>query len=164
MGIEIERKFLVRGDAWRSGVDSARRLRQGYFRTGPESTVRVRLIEPTDSGSEAQRRGVLTVKGRPSEGVRPEFEYTIPPGDVERMLQLFCGGRTVTKVRHRVPHGEHVWVVDEFGGQNDGLVMAEVELDDPDEAVELPDWVGEEVTGDGDYTNAALAREPMADR
>lgn len=164
MGIEIERKFLVQDDAWRSGVDRARRLRQGYFRTGPESTVRVRLIEPLNPGSDDARRGVLTIKGRPSEGVRPEFEYTIPPGDVERMLQLFCGDRTVTKVRHRVPHADHVWVVDEFSGANDGLVMAEVELDDPDEAVELPDWVGEEVTGDGDYTNAALAREPMVER
>ncbi len=165
MGIEIERKFLVPGDDWRADVAEAVEMRQGYFRTGPESTVRVRRIDPLEPASPSEKtRGVLTIKGQPSEGVRPEFEYTIPPEDVERMLELFCGERTVSKVRHRLEYAGHTWVVDEFQGPNAGLVMAEVELDAPDEPVEQPPWIGEEVTDDGEYTNAALARRPMADR
>lgn len=164
MGIEIERKFLVRGDAWRSQIERAVRMRQGYFRSGPEATVRPRLVEPVDPSAEIDPTGIFTIKGVPSEGVRPEFEYTIPPGDVEQMLDLFCGDRTVTKIRHYVDHAGHRWVVDEFEGDNDGLVMAEIELDAPDEEFDQPDWLGEEVTDDGSYTNAALARRPWSDR
>jgi len=165
MGIEIERQYLVRGDAWRSQIARAVRMHQGYFRSGPEATVRVRLVEPVDGApSTAEPTGVFTIKGVPSGGVRPEFEYTIPPDDVEQMLDLFCGDRTVTKVRHAVDHAGHRWVVDEFEGANHGLVMAEIELDAPDEDFADPEWLGDEVTDDGSYTNAALARRPISER
>ena len=163
MGIEIERKYLVRGDDWRANVERAVRMRQGYFRSGPEATIRVRLIEPTDDAS-ADPTGVFTIKGVPSGGVRPEFEYTIPPRDVEQMLDLFCGERIVDKIRHHVDHAGHRWVVDEFEGANAGLVLAEIELDAPDEPYDEPEWVGEDVTDDGAYTNAALARTPISER
>lgn len=164
MGVEIERKFLVISDDWRDSSRRAVHMRQGYFRTAPESTVRVRRVRPVDAPSGAEARGELTVKGRPSGGVRPEFEYTIPPGDVERMLELFCAGRTVDKVRHTVEHGADTWVVDVFEDANEGLVLAEIELDAPDASFPEPAWLGREVTDDPSYTNAALAREPIAER
>lgn len=166
MGVEIERKFLVASDDWSADVRRSVRMHQGYFRTAPESTVRVRLIESMSPRTEAtesarsERRGVLTIKGRPAGGVRPEFEYTIPPADVERMLDLFCGDRSVEKVRHYVAHTGDEWVVDVFEGRNEGLTLAEIELDDPDASIERPDWLGEEVTDDPTYTNAELARHP----
>ena len=164
MGIEIERKYIVADDAWRRQIEGSVHMRQGYFRTAPESTVRVRLIEPTDAAADADPKGLLTIKGVPSEGVRTEFEYTIPPGDVERMLEEFCGDRFVEKVRHTVEYAGHTWVVDVFEGDNAPLVMAEIELETPDETCDEPDWLGEEVSRDSSYTNAALARRPYSQR
>jgi len=166
VGYEIERKFLVASDAWRASAVRAVHISQGYFRTAPESTVRVRMVRPADEGLETvdRRRGVLTIKGEPSDGVRPEFEYTISPADVERMLELFCGDRTIRKVRYGVDHAADRWVVDVFEGRNEGLVLAEIELDAPDEEFEDPDWLGREVSDDGSYTNAALARHPFEER
>jgi CYTH domain-containing protein len=164
VGIEIERKYLVDSDEWRDASRRAVHMRQGYFRTAPESTVRVRLVRPVDNNSGKASRGQLTVKGRPSGRVRPEFEYTIPPGDVERMLDLFCGARTVEKVRHTVAHRGDTWVVDVFEGANEGLVLAEIELDAPDASFSEPAWLGSEVSDDPSYTNGALARTPIQER
>lgn len=164
MGIEIERKFLVESDDWRSHVERSVHMRQGYFRTGPESTVRVRLVDPLGESATSEAHGVLTIKGAPSNGIRPEFEYTIPPEDVEQMLDLFCGDRIVSKVRHYVEHAEHTWVVDDFEGENAGLVMAEIELDAPDETFDTPGWVATDVSDDPSYTNAELARRPVSER
>lgn len=164
MGYEIERKFLVASEDWRSTSRSAVHMRQGYFRTAPESTVRVRMIEPTADASETDRHGALTIKGEPSDGVRPEFEYTISPDDVEHMLELFCGDRIVRKVRHTVDYGGDTWVVDVFEGRNEGLVLAEIELERPDQSFERPGWLGREVSDDPSYTNGSLARHPMAER
>lgn len=164
MGYEIERKFLVASDDWRPSSRCAVHMRQGYFRTAPESTVRVRLVEPVDRTSEADAHGELTIKGQPSGGVRPEFEYTISPDDVERMLELFCADRTVEKVRHTVDHSGETWVVDVFEGPNEGLVLAEIELEAPDQEFDRPDWLGREVSDERSYTNAALARHPVAER
>jgi adenylate cyclase len=151
MGTEIERKFLVRDDSWRAAAVDGRTLRQGYLAIDRQTTVRVR----TD-GVEAW----LTLKGPQVGLVRAEFEYRIPREDAEALLGL-CGGRLVEKVRHRVPFGRHVWEIDEFLGDNTGLVMAEVELSRPDEPIERPEWLGDEVSEDPRYLNANLSLRPF---
>ena len=151
MGVEIERKFRVPGQQWRSSVRRSRSIAQGYLSTEADRTVRVRVDDD---------RGVLTIKGRAKGLVRREFEYEIPPGDAQQMLDEFCQGRRVEKIRHEVVVGDHLWVVDEFRGANRGLVVAEVELSRPDEAFHKPRWAGEEVTEDSRYYNARLAEYP----
>jgi adenylate cyclase len=147
MGIEIERRYLVQGDAWRAGVTATRRLRQGYLAREDGVSVRVRL-----GGATAK----LTIKG-PAGLVRPEFEYAIPLADAEEMLAALCAGRSLVKTRHEVPLDGLVWEVDVFEGPLAGLVIAEVELPAPDHPVHLPAWLGREITGDPRYANAALA-------
>lgn len=151
MGCEIERKFLVEGDAWRVQSVDSRRLRQGYLAIEDGVTVRVRCDG---------EKGFVTIKGATSGISRPEFEYVIPREDAEELL-LLCRGRTVEKMRHRIPAGNRTWEVDEFSGANSGLVMAEIELADENEAFERPAWLGHEVSGDARYYNANLALRPM---
>ena len=151
MGTETERKFLVKNDAWRAAANDSRRLLQGYVAIDGQSTVRVRIDG---------ERAWLTVKG-PQDGVtRPEFEYEIPMTDAEALLGV-CRGRLVEKVRHRVPVGGHIWEIDEFGGANSGLVVAEIELGQPEEPFDRPGWLGDEVSGDARYLNASLSLEPF---
>ncbi len=149
MGREIERKFLVASNAWRGG-DPAVRMRQGYLAMGPPVSVRVRI--------EADRAW-LNIKESVLAISRSEFEYEIPAADAEALL-AHCTGGIVSKVRHRVDHAGHVWEIDVFEGENEGLVVAEVELGSEDDAVELPDWVGEEVSTDPRYRNTHLAQYP----
>jgi CYTH domain-containing protein len=150
MGVEVERKFLVRHLDWRDGIEGKRYL-QGYVAEQAGVVVRARM---------AGEKGRLTIKG-PSVGAsRAEFEYAIPPADVREMLASLCPGGRVEKTRYKVPVGEHVWDVDVFHGDNDGLVMAEVELAHPDEAFVRPDWAGREVTEDARFFNAYLAKNP----
>lgn len=151
MGIEIERKFLVKGDGWRSlGVGTV--YCQGYLASGKGVTVRVRIAGDT---------GYLTIKGA-TEGIsRSEFEYVIPTPDAEEMLSTLCDRPLIEKVRYRIIQDDLTWEVDEFTGANQGLVMAEVELRDPNQIVELPDWIGEEVSHDPRYFNAYLAKNPF---
>ncbi len=152
VGVEIERKFLVRSDAWRSAVQSSRRLRQGYVAIDGKNNVRVR----TDGA-----RAWLTLKGR-GEGIsRAEFEYEIPAGEAEGLLAL-CRDRVIDKTRHLVPCGPHTWEVDEFAAANNGLVVAEIELQDESEHFARPEWLGEEVTADARYLNAELAVHPFS--
>jgi len=143
--VEIERKFMVTGDGWRVG--EGERLAQGYLAAGPACSIRVRI---------AARQAWLTVKSAGGGRVRREFEYAIPPADAQAMLAL-CPEAPVEKIRYRVAHAGRTWEVDEFLGANAGLVVAEVELEDPDADVVLPDWVGDEVTEDARYRNANLA-------
>ena len=150
MGTEIERKFLVRGEAWRTG--SGTPFRQGYLSTTKERTVRVRL-----EGA----RATLTIKGVTVGARRSEFEYEIPAEDAAALLAL-CEPPIIEKVRHRIPIGRHVFEVDEFQGDNAGLIVAEVELADEAEAFERPAWLGDEVTGDPRYYNANLVAHPYA--
>lgn len=150
MGTEIERKYLVRGDAWRAGARGTR-LRQGYLSSDPARTVRVR-----SAGAAAW----LTIKGPPAGRVRAEFEYPIPVADATILLDTLCERPLIDKVRHVVVHAGHTWEIDEFQGENAGLVIAEVELDHAEEPVELPPWVGAEVTDDPRYQNANLVRAP----
>lgn len=151
MGIEIERKFLVRGEAWRGEVLTSSRLRQGYLSHGEETTVRVRTDE---------RRAWLTIKTQTRGISRGEFEYSIPVDDAEKLLEA-CGSCVIEKVRHIVPHGRFRWEIDVFGGKNAGLVLAEIELSSEQEIFDRPDWIGAEVSGDPRYFNSNLAMHPM---
>jgi adenylate cyclase len=153
MGREIERKFLVVGDAWRASARECRPLKQGYLAIDGHTNVRVR----TDG-----RLAWITVKGRPDGLVRPEFEYEIPAADADGLLAL-CQKRVVEKTRHLVPSGDHVWEIDEFRGRNDGLTIAEIELRREHDSFERPGWLGAEVTSDPRYLNANLARHPFAE-
>ncbi|MDR1601343.1 MAG: CYTH domain-containing protein [Tannerella sp.] len=152
MALEIERKFLVEGD-FAPFVAGSEKIVQGYLCADVERTVRVRI-----SGAGA----FLTVKSAPNERgwSRYEFETPIPPADAEEMLTLCIPG-TVSKVRHRINAGNHVWEVDVFHGDNEGLIVAEIELDSEDEPFDLPAWLGREVTGDAKYCNAMLAQKPF---
>ena len=152
MGREIERKFLVRGDGWRSGARGTR-YRQGFLSTDPDRTVRVRA---------SQERGWLTVKGRTHGATRAEFEYPIPVGDANELLDALAVRPLVEKTRYRVDVSGLRWEVDVFEGDNEGLVVAEVELRSEDEDVVKPEWCGEEVTGDPRYYNASLVARPYS--
>lgn len=151
MPVEIERKFLVVDDGWRPLSRSSQRYRQGYLSLGPGPVVRVRRAGPA---------AFVTVKGD-GRIARPEFEYRIPVEDADAMLADLCHQPLVEKTRHEVWHAGLLWHVDEFGGGNDGLVVAEVELTATDQPVQLPDWVGREVTEDLRYRNSELARRPL---
>ncbi len=150
MALEIERKFLVTGDGWRS-AGAGTPFRQGYLSCDPERTVRVRL-----AGSD----GKLTIKGKTTGISRLEFEYDIPASDATRLLDL-CEDRVVEKIRHVVLHAGKTWEVDEFQGSNAGLIVAEIELRSEDEGFDLPDWIGEEVSSDRRYFNAYLCQTPF---
>jgi len=151
MATEIERKFLVERENWRDMATSSSALRQGYLSTNARATVRVRILD--------ESRAVLTLKG-PVDGIsRAEFEYEIPLADGLELLEL-SRPFVVEKRRHLVPHGGLTWEVDVFEGAHAGLVMAEVELSNAEQAVDLPDWVGREVSDDDRYANASLSRNP----
>jgi CYTH domain-containing protein len=154
MPVEIERKFRVKGD-FRKDVVRSRLIRQGYLSSHPERTVRIRI-----SGE----RGWLTIKGMgDAKGLsRQEFEQEIALGDAEELFRL-CEPGAIEKERHWVAAGGHIWEVDVFHGANEGLVLAEIELSSGEESFALPDWVGEEVTGDGRYYNAMLAKHPYTE-
>lgn len=152
MGVEIERKYLVSGDSWRSQVVSSTRIVQGYLTRG-EVTVRARI---------RGERAYLTIKGRSQGIARSEFEYDIPVPDAEAMLTELADGPVVEKTRHLIDVGGHTWELDVFAGANEGLVMAEIELADADERFEVPQWAGEEVSDDPRYYNVNLAREPFS--
>jgi|SRR5688572_16299502 len=159
MGIEIERKFLVIGDAWRAEASRSVRMEQGYIndmaalRDGRQrASVRVRI-----AGDEA----FLNLKSREVGTTRQEFDYAIPVADAEALLALCVGGR-IGKVRHYVDHAGHTFEVDEFAGDNAGLVVAELELASADAPYERPDWLGEEVTDEMRYYNLALAERPFS--
>jgi CYTH domain-containing protein len=149
---EIERKFLVAGD-FRPFAVRCSRMVQGYLCSDKERTVRVRICD---------NRGFLTVKSAANERgwSRYEFEQAIPPDDAEELLALCLPG-TIDKVRHWIRAGRHTWEVDVFHGENEGLVVAEIELASEEDTFERPDWLGEEVTGDLKYYNAMLARHPF---
>ena len=153
MGVEVERKFLVVGDAWREQVASSTRIVQGYLvRTGPV-TVRARV---------RGERAYLTIKGVTRGISRAEYEYEIPTEDALAMIEDLADGPAVDKVRHLVPVGGHTWEVDVFAGANAPLVMAEVELASPDEPFEQPEWAVRDVSDDARYYNANLAAQPYS--
>lgn len=152
MGLEIERKFLVKGD-YASKAVSSTRIRQGYLNQAGGRTVRVRTRDD---------KAYLTIKGPSMDGglSRFEWEIEIPMADALNLLKLSVSP-IIDKTRYLVPCKGHVWEVDEFYGDNEGLVMAEIELSDPFEPFAMPEWAAEEVTGDGRYYNSSLARHPF---
>ncbi|KQT44909.1 adenylate cyclase [Devosia sp. Leaf420] len=151
MAEEIERKFLLKSDAWKSAVTSAARLQQGYLSTSAKATVRIRIFDDT--------RAVLTLKGKAIGLTRPEFEYEVPLADAREMMAL-SSPNIVEKRRHKAPFGNHVWEIDVFEGLHEGLVLAEVEMTSEHDEVAIPDWIGREVTDDDRYANASLSRTP----
>lgn len=153
MAIEIEHKFLVRGDGWRTAVERSERFCQGYLVSDDIRSVRVRL-----EGDEAR----LNIKSSGIGTRRAEYEYPIPPAEAAELLATLCGAK-VEKIRHFVPHAGHLWEIDEFTGDNAGLVVAEIELEHDDEAFERPDWTGADVSHEFRYYNSRLAVHPYRD-
>lgn len=153
-GVEIERKFLVVGDAYRAMAYSSSRMRQGYICVMSGKTVRVRMRDA---------KGYLTIKGPSHDGglSRYEFEKEITPDEASHLLAL-CEGSIIDKTRYLVRQGSHVFEVDEFHGDNEGLVIAEVELSAPDEPFDKPPFIGAEVTGDRRYYNSFLSHHPYS--
>lgn len=150
MGREIERKFLVKTTAWES-EKPGQKICQGYISSAVERTVRVRI-----KGEKA----FLTIKGVTEGIARLEFEYEIPYADARILLQSICEPPLVEKIRYEQEYRGHRWEIDVFSGANDGLIVAEVELQHADEALELPAWVGREVSGEPQYYNSNLIRHP----
>jgi len=158
MALEIERKFLLRDDSWRRGAGPGVALLQGYLNdvtaeSGPRASVRVRI---------AGEHAWLNIKSVTLDIERLEFEYEIPVNDARELLDAMCTGRVVDKTRFRVRYGAHEWEIDVFHGLNEGLVVAELELDARDESYETPPWLGEEISGDARYFNVSLARNPYS--
>jgi adenylate cyclase len=151
MAIEIERKFLLKSDAWRAHVESRELLRQGYLSAGSACSIRARI-----AGDQAW----LNLKAKRSGMTRLEFEYAIPRADADQILDELCTGPLVEKYRHRIPMGDLVWEIDEFLGANAGLIVAEIELPTEETGFDRPPWLGEEVTEDERYYNFNLAQKP----
>ncbi len=152
MGIEIEKKFLLKGGEWKQlAVGIA--YRQGYLNSVKERTVRVRTIND---------KGFLTIKGISVGATRLEYEYEIPLEDAQALLDELCEKPLIEKNRYKVDFGGFTWEIDEFFGQNDGLIVAEIELESEDQSFDKPQWVGEEVTGDSRYFNSNLIKNPYS--
>ncbi|MEM8503321.1 MAG: CYTH domain-containing protein [Cyanobacteria bacterium P01_D01_bin.1] len=153
MAKEIERKFLVVSDSWRTGA-TGKLYCQGYIATAIRGqSVRARI---------AGDQGYLTIKGPVTGLSRPEFEYSIPVADAREILDTLCIQPFIEKIRYQLPIGEVVWEIDEFKGENAGLVIAEVELTSESQIVNLPAWIGTEVSGQAKYYNASLVTNPYS--
>jgi adenylate cyclase len=152
MGIEIERKFLLRDSGWRAEVAESVSLRQGYLSVAPNRVVRIRLV--------GDSHGFITIKGVRVGDRRTEFEYEIPADDAAFMLDHQCLRPLIEKTRHRLALSPGEWTVDEFSGANAGLVLAEIEVPEGVSVRELPPWLGQEVTEDDRYANSYLQEHP----
>ena len=150
MGKEIERKYLVKGEAWKE-LGKGVLYRQGYLNSLKERVVRARTMGP---------KAALTIKGITVGATRLEFEYEIPMDDCNQLLDL-CEQPIIEKTRYKIPFGGLIWEVDEFHGVNDGLVVAECELESEDQSIDKPEWIGDEVTGDSRYFNSNLIANPF---
>ncbi|MGH7923693.1 MAG: CYTH domain-containing protein [Candidatus Binatus sp.] len=151
MAKEIERKFLVHSRKW-SDLGSGLSIRQGYLCASTQSSIRVRTYG---------NRAYVTIKGATTGITRDEFEYEIPMADANEILGSLCEHPPIEKTRYRVVFKGHTWEVDEYGGANRGLSVAEIELKDPQELVELPDWIDREISGDPRYFNSNLSIKPF---
>lgn len=163
MAKEIEHKFLIKNDNWRNSVSRSERITQGYLNQydphieGPQSSVRVRIGGTVDAP-----KAWLNIKSATLGIERQEYEYEIPLADAEEMLATLCKRPQIDKTRHYVTVAAHVWEVDEFHGDNQGLIVAEVELSQVDETFERPDWAGDDVSGDPRYYNSELIKHPFS--
>ena len=152
MGIEIERKFLLCNDSWQASADNGLVIRQGYLAGSDKSSVRVRI-----AGDQAN----INIKSATLGITRQEYEYPIPLAEAIEMLESLCEGPLIEKIRYHVHHADHLWEVDVFSGDNQGLVVAEIELESDSENFERPDWLGEEVSDDTRYYNVCLVSHPF---
>jgi adenylate cyclase len=151
MGIEIERKFLLANDDWRSLADKGALYRQGYLNLDPERIVRLRIIKD---------RGFLTIKGKTKGITRIEYEYEIPWQECVEMLEMLTLKSIIEKKRYIIEYKGFIWEIDEFSGENSGLIVAEVEIESEDQQIEKPGWIGPEVTDDPRYFNSNLINYP----
>ncbi len=154
MGIEIERKFLLRNDHWRASANQGTKFCQGYLSQSGPASVRVRI-----EGDKAN----INIKSANPGIHRLEYEYPVPLEEARDMLQKLCIKPLIEKTRYHVMHQNKLWEVDIFAGDNVGLEVAEIELDSVDEQIVLPDWVGEDVTDDVRYYNVSLVKHPYKD-
>lgn len=151
MGIEIERKFTLKNDSWRKDVQRSQRYVQGYLAGNERSSIRVRI-----AGDNAN----INIKSATLGIFRQEYEYSIPLSDAEEMLDKLCEKPVIDKIRHFVEFDSKIWEIDEFSGENAGLVVAEIELNDEEEVIILPEWAGEDVSHDTRYYNVCLVKNP----
>ena len=151
MGIEIERKFLLANTDWKLLSNEGTPIKQGYLNSNPERTTRVRV-----KGD----KGFITIKGKNEGTKRLEFEYEIPINDAEELLAL-CEKPTIEKIRYEVHINNNIWEIDVFEGENQGLIIAEVELESENQEVMIPSWIGEEVSHENKYYNSELIKMPF---
>ncbi|RKZ33903.1 MAG: adenylate cyclase [Gammaproteobacteria bacterium] len=154
MGTEIERKFLVTSDDWRAEARAGAFYRQGYLSSVESCSIRVRVSD---------KRAFLNIKSATLSVTRTEYEYPLPLEDAREILDHLCAGPLIEKTRYFVPHGGFEWEVDVFEGDNQGLVVAEIELESADQAFDKPAWVGNEVSEDARYYNVCLTKHPFKD-
>ena len=154
MAIEIERKFLLKDDSWRLEAEPATQFCQGYLSESGPGSVRIRI-----EGEQAN----INIKSATLDMQRLEYEYAIPLTDAREMLEQLCIKPLIEKQRYHIPYKGKLWEIDVFEGDNKGLIVAEVELDNKNETIELPGWVGEEVTDDTRYYNVCLIKHPYKD-
>jgi adenylate cyclase len=153
MAYEIERKFLVKDDRWRDGADGGVAIRQAYLCRTPSISLRIRVV--------GESRATLTVKSPAAEIRRLEFEYAIPLADAYALIEL-REGAVIEKRRHKLPRHGLTFEIDEFEAENEGLIIAEIELPHEDACFEKPAWLGPEITADARYSNASLATKPFS--
>ncbi len=154
MATEIERKFLLNDAGWKELADEGKHYSQGYLVGSKHASVRVRI---------QGERAFLNIKSATIDITRQEFEYEIPLEEATEMLETLCEKPLINKIRYHVKNANHVWEIDVFSGDNEGLIVAEVELKDKDEFIEKPDWLGEEVSDDIRYYNVSLVKHPFKD-
>ena len=151
MGLEIERKYLIKNDAWKTTADSGTKIKQGYLNSNKERTVRVRIYGD---------KGFLTIKGKNKNLTRQEFEYSIPLEDAQELLKL-CEKPIIEKTRYLIKDNNHNWEIDIFEGENKGLEVAEVEVEKEEDQIHSPEWLGKEVSNDSRYYNSSLISSPF---
>jgi adenylate cyclase len=151
MATEIEHKFLLANDGWRQHIQKSNYFKQGYLSSQPTSSIRVRI---------AGQQAWLNIKSATIGTTRQEYEYEIPLPDAEEMLNTLCRKPLIEKTRHFIPINQHLWEIDEFDGDNKGLVIAEIELQEAGETFIKPSWIGEEVTHELRYYNNNLVDNP----
>jgi adenylate cyclase len=152
MGLEIERKFLIKNDSWKNEIKKTVSIRQGYLNSEVERTVRIRI---------QGEQGVLTIKGKNQNVTRKEFEYQIPLDDALNLLSM-CEKPIIEKTRFLIPSNRSTWEIDVFDGENKGLVIAEIELTSEEESFDIPNWLGEEVSSESKYYNSSLITNPYS--
>jgi len=163
MATEIERKFLLANDDWRAQADGGVVMRQGYLSASSDDDPSANKIRSSVRVRIAGELANLNIKSATLGITRQEYEYAIPLADANELLDTLADGPLIEKTRYHVRHGAHTWEIDVFAGDNQGLVVAEIELSSADEAFERPSWLGEEVSDDPRYYNVCLVKHPFKD-